>query len=40
VWQSTGFANPADPPAVLPDELRAIADAARPYYERLSKYRI
>jgi hypothetical protein len=37
VWQSTGFAKPAaqaETPA-LPAELARIADAARPYYERM-----
>jgi hypothetical protein len=40
VWQSTGFDKPPAQPASLPDELRAIADAARPYYEKLGKFRI
>ena len=40
VWQSTGFEKPRDEPIELPDELRRIADAARPFYERLWKYRI
>jgi hypothetical protein len=40
VWQSTGFARSADPPAALPDPLRRIADEARPFYERLARYRM
>jgi hypothetical protein len=40
VWQSTGFERPAQPPARLHGGLRAIADAAQPYYERLSRYRL
>jgi hypothetical protein len=40
VWQSTGFDKPASEPPDLPDKLKAIADAAHPYYERLWKYRI
>ena len=41
VEQSTGFAPPAtaDLPS-LPEHLQPIADAARPYYERLAAYRI
>jgi len=42
VEKSTGFAPP--PTAVsydaLDDKLKAIADAARPYYERLAKHRL
>lgn len=41
VEESTGFAPPpARGPSPLPDHLRPIADAARPYYERLAAYRI
>ena len=40
VWQSTGFARDSSPPPELPTELRAIAEAAQPYYARLSKYRL
>jgi len=41
VERSTGFAVPEDraPPA-LSDDLRRIADQARPYYEGLSRHRI
>jgi hypothetical protein len=40
VWQSTGFSGDSSPPPELPDKLRAIAEAAQPYYDRLSKYRL
>ena len=40
VWQSTGFTRDSSPPPALPPELKAIADEARPYYEKLSKYRL
>ncbi|MBV8978384.1 MAG: HAD family hydrolase [Alphaproteobacteria bacterium] len=42
VERSTGFAPPASsvPPAPLPAALQRIADAARPHYERLSRYRL
>lgn len=37
-WASTGFAPPpADQPTLTPD-LQRIADAARPYYERMRAY--
>ena len=41
VWRSTGFETPkreAYPP--LPDDLRRIAEAARPHYEALLKHRL
>lgn len=41
VWRSTGFAPPerkAYPP--LPDELKRIAEAARPHYEALLAHRL
>jgi hypothetical protein len=41
VWRSTGFAAPertAYPP--LPDELKRIAEAARPHYEALLAHRL
>lgn len=41
VWKSTGFSTPertAYPP--LPDELRRIADAARPHYEAMLAHRL
>lgn len=41
VEQSTGFeASPERPALVLPDDLRRIADAARPHYEALLPYRL
>ena len=43
VEQSTGFAPPAateEPLPDLPADLQRIADAARPYYERLAAHRI
>ncbi|MGH7024280.1 MAG: hypothetical protein ACREEB_11920 [Caulobacteraceae bacterium] len=40
VERSTGFAPPSPPPALLEPRLAAIADAARPIYERLARYRI
>jgi len=40
VWQSTGFSRDSSPAPDLPPALGAIADAARPYYEKLSKYRL
>ncbi|MGN6515393.1 MAG: HAD family hydrolase [Rhizomicrobium sp.] len=41
VEKSTGFAKPADrPPPKLSDELRRIADAARPHYERLAGFKL
>lgn len=42
VERSTGFApaRPEGRSAVLPDALRAIADAARPFYEQLEPHRI
>lgn len=37
VERSTGFGPPSDgDPPVLDDDLRRVADAARPYYERLA----
>lgn len=40
VWASTGFAAPDEKPFTLPDELRRIADAARPLYEKLKAHAI
>lgn len=41
VEKSTGFAPPRDKPApVLSDDLKRIADEARPHYERLVKFKI
>jgi len=42
VERSTGFSAPSErrPRGVLPDALRAIADEARPLYERLAAHRL
>jgi len=41
VEKSTGFgAAPEDTPLALSDELRRIADEARPFYERMRRYKI
>lgn len=40
VEHSTGFAAPEARPPVLDAAARRLADAARPYYERLAAYRI
>lgn len=41
VERSTGFAPPRErPPAPLTDELRRLADQARPHYERLLAHRL
>ncbi|QYE34184.1 HAD family hydrolase [Polymorphobacter sp. PAMC 29334] len=42
VEQSTGFAppSPAAPAPALPDDLRAIADAAQPYYDNMARWRL
>jgi len=37
---STGFAPPDSPPADLPAKLRAIAEAARPAYDRMRAHRL
>jgi hypothetical protein len=39
VRRSTGFARPIRPGIVLDEKLRAIADEARPHYERLATFR-
>jgi Sulfotransferase domain len=39
-WQSTGFAKPPNTAPELPDELKRIADEARPIYERLKRFSI
>lgn len=39
VEASTGF-GPPEPPPVLPDDARRLADRCRPYYERLAAHRI
>lgn len=42
VEKSTGFAPPGPEPGFddLPDSLKALAEAARPLYERLARYRL
>jgi hypothetical protein len=42
VWASTGFAAPRPEVefAALPDHLKPIAEAARPYYERMRRHAI
>ena len=40
VAASTGFGSPDNRPVVLDDEARRVADACRPYYERLAAHRI
>jgi len=40
VWQSTGFEEPPSEPPALPPALAQIAEEARPYYERLSRFRL
>jgi len=38
VVASTGFAPPRDEPPPISDHAKALADAARPYYERLAPF--
>ena len=40
LWQSTGFAAPSDQPVELNDNLQALAERARPYYEALYIHRM
>jgi len=40
VWQSTGFAAPPAEAPVIAGDLARLADAARPYYERMRPYRL
>ena len=40
VERSTGFAAPASPPLDLSPRLAAIANAARPIFERLARHRL
>ena len=40
VWASTGFARPRPKPVELPASLHKIADAARPYYEKMKAFRL
>ncbi len=39
-WASTGLARPEITPARLPDTLKGIADAAKPYYEKMRPFRL
>ncbi len=39
-WASTGFAKPEPATIDLPPHLAKIADAARPYYEKLKTFRL
>lgn len=40
IFNSTGFAPPDEAEPVLPDHLRPIADAARPFYERMRGFKL
>jgi hypothetical protein len=40
VWQSTGFAKSDLKPVELPPHLAKIADAARPLYEKMRRFRL
>jgi len=40
VWDSTGFAKPQPRTVQLNPTLARIADEARPYYERLRRYKL
>lgn len=40
VWESTGFAKPQIRAVALNNALAKIADAARPHYERLCRYKL
>ncbi len=40
VWASTGLSKPEPKPVSLPSDLQRIADAARPYYEKMRGYRL
>jgi hypothetical protein len=40
VWESTGFAKPPKRAVELNSTLSKIADEARPYYERLRRYKL
>lgn len=40
VWRSTGFTQPEAAPAKIPANLAQIADAARPYYEKMRRFRL
>jgi len=40
VAASTGFGEPDDRPADLDDEAKRVAEACRPYYERLAEHKL
>ena len=40
VWSSTGFSKPKAEPIELPAGLAKIASAARPYYEKMQRFRL
>jgi hypothetical protein len=40
VWASTGLSKPEAKPVELPAALAKIAEAARPYYEKMRPYRL
>jgi hypothetical protein len=40
VWQSTGFASPADKKAQVPEHLLGLLETANHYYERLNEFEI
>lgn len=40
VWRSTGFAAPSARPAPLSPHLAALADRARPLYDKLARHRL
>lgn len=40
IFKSTSFAPPDPEPKPLPDELRRIADAAQPFYERMRAHKL
>lgn len=40
VWQSSGFASPAERPLQLSDDQWALAKQARPYYDELFEHRL
>lgn len=39
IFDTTGFAPPDDKVITLPDHLRSVADAARPFYERMAAHK-
>jgi hypothetical protein len=40
IFNTTGFAPPDEQAPDLPEHLRVIAEAARPYYERMRAFKI